>query len=680
MKLLPLRWFHDATRRSTRAATVVVVLALSLMALAPLARVAADEVSESEKRLAEAVRYLASDELEGRGLATAGINKAADYIADQFRQVGLKTQVFEGSPFQQFEVVTSTKLGSANSAALVGPDGKRVELKLGADYTPLGMGGSATLDAPLVFVGYGVTAKDLKYDEFAGIDVKGKAVVIVRKAPQQDQPHGPFAGNALFQHASFMRKASNAYQNGAAAVLFVNDGHGIRTTLARVEKQIQTTIDRLAAAKKAEAGKPLSDKQAKEIRTLAEALARDCQRLETERDPLMPFESGDLDQPRDLPVLTARRAVIEPILKVALGKELAEIERGIDNDLKPQSRELTGWKLTGQVAVERTKTPIKNVVGVMEGFGPLAEETVIIGAHYDHLGYGGSGSLAPGSKEIHNGADDNSSGTAALIEIARHIADRKTKTLFKSFRRVVFIAFTGEERGLLGSAHYVERPAFPNAKTVAMLNLDMVGRLNEDKLIIQGVDTAKEFGPLIDRLNGDFRFKITRQKGGHGPSDHTSFYTKGIPVMHFFTGTHKDYHRPTDDTEKINVPGMRRVAGMVAEAALSLASGEKPTYVKIEPAKKGAGGGGDRPYVGTVPSFSGEGPGYKLSDVTKDSPADQAGLKAGDAIIQLDKYKIGGLEDYDTALRKFKGGDKVKFTVLREGKEVVLEVTLGEPR
>jgi hypothetical protein len=663
---------------SRHAAHVAAVVAVLLASLLGAARLAADEASESEKRLAEALRYLSSDELEGRGLTTAGINKAADYIAQEFRRIGLKTEVFKGSVFQPFEVVTSTKLGQGNTAALVGPDGKRTELKLGGDYTPLGMGGSGKLDVPVVFVGYGITAKDQKYDDFAGIDVKGKAVLIVRKAPQQGQPHGPFAGNALFQHASFMRKASNAYQNGAAAVIFVNDAYGIRTTLARVEKQIERTIEQIDGLKKKAAGQPLSDKQAQELRTLAEALTRDCQRLQSERDPLMPFESGDMDESRSLPVITVRRTAIEPIVKAALGKDLAALEQEIDKDLKPQSRALEGWKLASQVAVERTKTQIKNVVGVMEGFGPLAEETVVIGAHYDHLGYGGSGSLAPGSKEIHNGADDNGSGTAALIEIARQIAENKKTGLFKSFRRVVFIAFTGEERGLLGSAHYVEHPAFPHAKTVAMLNLDMVGRLNDDKLIIQGVDTAKEFGALIDRLNGEAGFKITRQKGGHGPSDHTSFYTKGIPVMHFFTGTHKDYHRPSDDFDKINVPGMRRVATLVAEAAMSLATGEKPTYVKIEPAKQG--GGGDRPYLGTIPDFSGEGTGYKLMGVGKDSPAEKAGMKAGDAIIQLDKYKIGSLEDIDGALRKFKAGDKVKVTVLRAGKEVVLEVTLGDPR
>jgi acetylornithine deacetylase/succinyl-diaminopimelate desuccinylase-like protein len=668
-------------RRSPVAKIVPPALAI-LAILLPLARLSADEALESEKRLAESVRYLASDELEGRGLTTQGINKAADYIAEQFRQVGLKTEVFDKSPFQQFEVVTSTKLGSTNTAALVGPDGKRTELKLSGDYTPLGLGGSGKLDVPLVFVGYGITAKNLEYDDFAGLDVKGKAVIILRKEPQQDNPHSKFEGNTLTQHSFFTRKASNAYQNGAAAAIFVNDEHGIRTILTRIEKQLERATDSLTALRlKIGDAKP-TETQAKELKSLEDGIARDRKRLEAERDPLIPFESGgDEEGGRALPVITIRRAALDSVIKAALGKDLSAIEKEIDKDLKPQSRELTGWKLNGHVTVDRTKTPVKNVVGAMEGFGPLADETVVIGAHYDHLGFGGSGSLAPGSKEIHNGADDNASGTAALIEIARQIAERKAAARFRAFRRIVFIAFTGEERGLLGSAHYVEKPAFPNNKTVAMINLDMVGRLNEDKLVIQGVDTAKEFGALIDRLNKDAGFKITRQKGGHGPSDHTSFYTKNIPVMHFFTGTHKDYHRPSDDTEKLNIPGIRRIASLITDATMDLAGSEqKPTYVKIEASKTGGGRGGDRPYLGSIPDFSGEGSGYKLMGVAKDSPADKAGMKAGDSIIKLDTYKIGNLEDIDGALRKFKAGDKVKVTVLREGKEVVLEVTLGEPR
>jgi membrane-associated protease RseP (regulator of RpoE activity) len=213
-----------------------------------------------------------------------------------------------------------------------------------------------------------------------------------------------------------------------------------------------------------------------------------------------------------------------------------------------------------------------------------------------------------------------------------------------------------------------------------MLNMDMVGRLNEDKLIIQGVDTATEFAPLIDGLNERYGFKLTKQPGGFGPSDHSSFYAKKVPVMHFFTGTHSDYHRPSDDYDKINLPGMRRVAEMVADAAVQLAEAdERPHYLQTK-APAAGGGGGDRPYFGSIPDFSQDQPGYALTGVTKDGPAEKAGLKAGDIIIRLGESKIGNLEDFDSALRKFKAGDKAPVVVKRGDEEVKLEVILEAPR
>ncbi|MGH7134117.1 MAG: M28 family peptidase, partial [Pirellulales bacterium] len=270
---------------------------------------------------------------------------------------------------------------------------------------------------------------------------------------------------------------------------------------------------------------------------------------------------------------------------------------------------------------------------------------------------------------------DNASGTAALIEVARRLAARPEKLA----RRIEFIAFTGEERGLIGSARYCRDPLCPLDKTIAMLNMDMVGRLTDDKLIVQGADTATEFGPIIDELAERYGFKVTKQPGGFGPSDHASFYPHKVPVMHFFTGTHSDYHRPTDDLEKINLPGMRRVADMVTEAVVALAGAEeRPHYQAVK--AKSQGRGGDRPYFGSIPDFASEEPGYHLGGVSPDSPADKGGLKAGDAIIKLGEYKIGNLEDFDGALRKFKAGDKVPVVVKRDGQEITVSVVLDPPR
>ena len=329
----------------------------------------------------------------------------------------------------------------------------------------------------------------------------------------------------------------------------------------------------------------------------------------------------------------------------------------------------------GHIDVRRSEVEVKNVVATLEGEGPAADETLVIGAHYDHLGRGGPGSLARGTKAIHNGADDNASGVALLIEVARALAARPERLR----RRVVFIAFTGEERGLFGSAHYVREPAFPLEKTIAMLNLDMVGRLRDDRLIVSGVGTAPEFGELLDRANAKHKFKLTKKRGGYGPSDHASFYAREIPVMHFFTGTHEDYHRPGDDFEKVNVPGMRRIASLVVEITVSLANAPKrPEYVAVTPPRLRPAG--NRPFLGSIPDFGSMEPGYAMSGVVKGGPAERAGIRGGDVIVRFGESKIGGLEDIDAALRKYEAGDRVRVIVKRGGEKLTFEVTLDPPR
>jgi hypothetical protein len=247
-------------------------------------------------------------------------------------------------------------------------------------------------------------------------------------------------------------------------------------------------------------------------------------------------------------------------------------------------------------------------------------------------------------------------------------------------RRIVFVAFTAEERGLIGSARYVREPLFPLDQTVAMLNMDMVGRLADEKLIIYGTGTAEQFDDLTDTITKDAGFTVTKHPGGFGPSDHASFYAKKIPVLHFFTGTHSDYHRSTDDVAKINVSGMRRIANLVTQSAVALANQpDRPKYVEVKESQF-AGGGGDRPYFGSIPDFAQDKPGYALMGVTKGSPAERAGLKSGDIIIRLGESKIGNLEDFDNALRKFKAGNKVPVVIQRGDAEKTFDVTLDPPK
>lgn len=683
-------------------------LCLALASFGLCQRCAAEEsAAVREDRLFCDVKYLASDELEGRGVGTAGLNKAADYIAAQFSKIGLKTDTFDGSPFQKFETATDAELGppeknqltfvrsglakEASQAAGALPEangaskanGKaattdRIELKLGADFNTLALGGSNEFSAPLVFVGYAISADEegLKYDDFADIKVRDKVAIIVRKTPRQADPANPFGG-VHSHHAFFTTKIDNAAKHGAAAVIVVNDDYNLRKKSEENADQWRKAIDELIEAErtyrdKADGSPEAFDKHRDKIVALAEKVGKLGKSLSSSPDELVPFNgAGESDKHPKMPVFFATRAAIEPVIQAALGQSLAEIEAKIDETLKPQSRELSGWLAEGEASLKREKVEVKNVVGVLEGKGPKANETLVIGAHYDHLGWGGSGSLAPWTHEIHNGADDNASGTAALIEVARELAARPEPPA----RRIVFIAFTGEERGLLGSAQYVRNPPFPLETTVAMLNMDMVGRLKDNELVVYGTGSAAEFDALVDRLNGETQFKIVKKPEGIGPSDHTSFYQKKIPVLHLFTNSHKDYHRPSDDYDKINVEGMRRVTDLMVNLANAVASAdERPEYRETRSPRTARAG--NFPYFGSIPDYAAAEQGAALSGVQPDSPAAKAGLQAGDVIIRFGKADVSNVEDFAAALGSYKAGDTVEVAIRRSDKTITVNVTL----
>lgn len=316
----------------------------------------------------------------------------------------------------------------------------------------------------------------------------------------------------------------------------------------------------------------------------------------------------------------------------------------------------------------------RNVVALLRGDDPERRtEVVIVGAHYDHLGRGPFGSLEPDAAEIHNGADDNASGVAALLEAADRLASGP-----RPARSILFIAFTGEEFGLLGSAHYTRAPTMALERTVAMLNLDMVGRLGHGPLIVYGVDTAAEWEELVSGTAAELGVELVFNGSGYGPSDHTSFYSQDIPVLHFFTNVHSEYHKPSDDWELIDVAGLFKVAALVAEIAERVA--ERPTRLTLQrteapPAAAGEGGYGA--YLGTVPDFAPVDFGVRLSGVRAGSPAEEAGMQKGDILIRFAGEEIADLYAFTDALRSHAPGDKVEIVVLREGEEVPLVAVLG---
>lgn len=673
----------------------LLLLALAAGAItATTAAWSADRAAETQSRLLKDIQYLASDELEGRGVGLKGLDLAADYIRDQFAAAGLKVDAVGGSAFQPFSMSTGAKLGPVNTLEIVGPAGQKISAAINADFTPQSFGSAGAFFGEIVFCGYAIDAADKNYSDLAGLDLKGKVALVMRKVPRQGVPNGPFTTSRgdITTHGELRTKVINLADRGAAAILFVNDPYTGRHELSQAKQSILKLAESVAeAAVEAESIDAAdAEKLAMAKMKLSESVAKykaGKGHLPTEpADPLMKFGFGGGDAIRELPILHLSRSACDQILKGSIDKTLEQLEATIDQTLQPSSQVLTGWNAGGVVSIERPTAIVKNVIGVVEGVGPLAEESIVVGAHYDHVGRGGTGSLAGGSTEIHNGADDNASGTVSLLELARRIASRPEKLP----RRVVFIAFTAEEMGLIGSARYAKEPVFPLENTVAMFNLDMVGRLKDNKLTVYGVETAKQFTEGVKKHGASLGLDLVLKPEGFGPSDHSSFYAKKIPVLHLFTGLHPEYHRPADDWDKINVEGTSRIVDLTEQLIVDTAlNPARPEYVEVKGSAQMGGppGGIDvaqrrepRPYFGSIPDFGSDKPGYALGGVSGGSPAANGGLKAGDHIIQLGPHKVTNLDDFDEALRKFSAGDDVEVTVQRGNDKVVLKVTLEKPR
>jgi hypothetical protein len=345
------------------------------------------------------------------------------------------------------------------------------------------------------------------------------------------------------------------------------------------------------------------------------------------------------------------------------GIPVAVISKGAGEKLA-NAKEVT---LTTDVV--RAEVPAYNVVGVLDGSDPvLKNENIIIGAHYDHLGRGGEGSLAPQSGEIHHGADDNASGTAGLIELARLFSAQQPKLK----RTLIFIAFGGEEEGLLGSNYYVNHPLAPLTNTVGMINMDMIGRMKDRKLIIGGVGTAKEWRGLLEPEKS---FELTLNEDGVGPSDHSSFYLKQVPVLFFWTGTHNDYHKPSDTWDKINYNDEAKILTLVARLVRDIDGADKRLTYTTAKSDSTPRAGGFRVYLGTIPNYADSNEGMLLDGVRDDSPAAKAGLKAGDRIVKIGNRDVKNVYDYTYALGEMKAGQEYVFEVMRGSEKLILKVT-----
>jgi hypothetical protein len=377
-----------------------------------------------------------------------------------------------------------------------------------------------------------------------------------------------------------------------------------------------------------------------------------------------------------IPFVQVKAAVAEEWCEAA-GRKLDAVMAAIDKDLKPQSFALPeNLRVDANLDLERAVKTVHNVAGYLPG---LTDEYVVIGAHYDHLGLGEQFSMAPSlaGKAVHPGADDNASGTAGVIELARWFSRRP-----RPKRGMLFLTFAGEELGLLGSSYYVNHPDLPIGKAVAMINMDMIGRIREGKVYIGGAGTGTTLKNIVQEVKSRYDLNVDfSDAGGYGSSDHTSFTTRQVPVLFFFSGLHGDYHKPSDTWDKIDAPDAARLLSLVSEVALRLADDPaRPQFVRVNepPAGIAAGGtGGYGPYFGSVPDFGETEKGVKFADVREGSPAAQAGLKPGDVMVEFDGKPIQNLYDFTYALRSKQPGDLVLVKVLREGTPVDARVTLA---
>jgi acetylornithine deacetylase/succinyl-diaminopimelate desuccinylase-like protein len=575
----------------------------------PINRASTPELAASD--LQYHVNYLASDSLEGRLSGTAGCEKAAGYITEEFKRFGLQPLGDNNGYEQKFDFVGGVNLGPNNRLTLRRGD-RDTTLAIQTDFMPAGFSASDSVSADVVFVGYGITAEKLNYDDYAHTDVNGKIALVLRYSPASNNPHTSFA-----EYEPIRFKTLQARQHGAKALLVIANADSATEALPKLR------FDRSAA------------------------------------------DAG-------LPVAYITAATADWLLAES-GKSVKALKTEINKNPKPASFVVTASRATFMTDLKQDRRFTANIVGKLPGNDPkLKEQAVIIGAHYDHLGRSSEGALDPDKEgEIHNGADDNASGTSGMLELAQYFAAQAPRPR----RSLVFMAFSGEELGLLGSAYYVNHPTWPLEQTVAMINMDMIGRMKDSALVVHGVGTAPQWQPLIARLHQPPQFKLSLKKEGPGPSDHSSFYQKNIPVLFFFTNQHEDYHRVTDDAEKINVKDEARILRFISQVVTEIANEDSTLhFTKAEsqqPAVRGF-----RVSVGTVPDYAAEVEGMKISGVRQGSAAEKAGLQGGDIIIKFGKFDIKNIYDYTYALGEFSPGEKVPVVVKRGKQTVAFTVTL----
>lgn len=561
-----------------------------------------DSPTAAADRLRDDVAWLADDRRQGRGVGTPGLTAAAYWLADRFAEEGLEPGLGSGDDragyLQPFEVPVRVHRGESTVLSIGGESvvGEAFEV------APFSVSGSAS--GAVVMAGYGITAPELERDDYEGLDVEGKVVLVRRFTPETEAFVGEDGSSNRRRYGDLRYKAWNAREHGAAGVLIVD----LPEIAEGAEMPAESPLPRLRIESRADAG---------------------------------------------LPVMVVQREVGQALL-----------------------RGPTAVEMTVELAVEHE--PAHNVVAKISAGSPGGGSPLVVGAHYDHLGFGGPGSLTPDAEAPHNGADDNASGTAALLEIGRDLMARRASLT----RDVYLVGFSGEERGLRGSTYFTNHPpeGVETSELVAMLNLDMVGRLRNNRVSVLGASSASEWTELVEPLCEELRMGCQLGGDGYGPSDQTPFYASGVPVLHFFTGAHGEYHTPADDLGTLNLAGTARIASLVSRLAEDLASREAPLSYQVAAAPEARGDA--RSYgasLGTIPDYAADDTvGVLLAGTRPEGPADRAGMLRGDRLVELSGKEIRDIYDLMFVLRQAKPGESSTAVVEREGARVALDVVFGQ--
>jgi hypothetical protein len=566
------------------------------------------------KELKTDIYFLASDSLKGRKPGTKEADIAANYIRKQFIASGLKLICDSG--FQYFEIVTDVTAGPHNALSFNDFHGT-----MNKDFMPVAYSSNGTIISNIIFAGYGfdIDQDSLKWKDYEGLDVKGKWVMLFRGDPELDNNESKF-----IPYTEIRGKVLVAKDHGAAGVLVV--------TPVAVDKD----------------------------------------------DKLIGLHSENNDVTSGIPVINIKREVGNMLLKSS-GFTLDSLEKILNKTRKPHSIVLP-VVVSASAEIIQKKAKTENVIGMIEGSDPvLKNEYIVIGGHYDHLGFGGpgSGSRMPDTVAIHNGADDNASGAAMVIELAGKLAPEKDRLK----RSIIFISFSGEEMGLLGSKYFTDHSPVDMKKIKAMFNFDMVGRFDKEKnsISISGTGTSLEADSIIRIYEKGLPFTVTHSPDGYGPSDHASFYASNIPVFFFTTGSHMDYHTPFDRADKIDYEKEKEIGDFSYNLIMNVDNMPKALTFHESGKKEGYARGGRRMKVtlGIMPDFAGtEKKGLRVDGVTKDGPAYRGGMLKGDIIVSINGLSVGNIYEYMSRLGKLNHGQTINVEVLRNGKKEILIIML----